>query len=522
MIKEDHYCIPPLQRVDWEEIQVLIAQKRYFLLHAPRQTGKTSVLMEMMEVLNEEGKYSVLYINIEAAQAARECVRAGIQTICGTLVRSARYYLREQRLSEWLYSDAGKNLAAEEQFNALLSYWAEISIKPTVLFIDEADTLIGDTLVSMLRQLRSGYGQRPEYFPHSVVLCGLRDIKDYRIHVSNGDIISGGSAFNIKAESLRMNNFTQDEIRQLYQQHTEASGQAFAEDVFKEVWEDTKGQPWLVNAMGRSMTWEDKSARVRSTPITLERYKAARERLIQSRTTHLDQLTDKLSEARVHAVISQILSSEQAAPSISTDDVQYVADLGLIETTPQIRISNRIYQEVIPRELIWSKQVMLAQETAWYLNPDHSLNMSKLLQAFQQYFRENSDSWIERFDYKEAGPQLLLQTFLQRIINGGGRINREYGLGRKRTDLSIEWPLDTAQGFYGPIQRIVIELKIQHGSLEAALQQGLTQTHDYASHWGADEAHLVIFNRNPKTSWDKKIWHQQQQVAAMQIHVWGC
>ena len=47
---------------------------------------------------------------------------------------------------------------------------------------------------------------------------------------------------------------------------------------------------------------------------------------------------------------------------------------------------------------------------------------------------------MERFTYREAGPQLLLQAFLQRIVNGGGRIEREYGLGRRRTDLLVFWP----------------------------------------------------------------------------------
>ena len=80
------------------------------------------------------------------------------------------------------------------------------------------------------------------------------------------------------------------------------------------------------------------------------------------------------------------------------------------------------------------------QETNWFLKADRQLDMPALLTAFQQFFREHSEHWVERFDYREAGPQLLLQAFLQRIINGGGRVEREYGLGRKRTDLLIIWP----------------------------------------------------------------------------------
>ncbi|MCG5517472.1 hypothetical protein LPW29_15335, partial [Ectothiorhodospira sp. 9100] len=166
---------------------------------------------------------------------------------------------------------------------------------------------------------------------------------------------------------------------------------------------------------------------------------------------------------------------------ISPDDQQYVEDLGLIETRPQVRISNRIYREVIPRDLTWIMQTRIPnQEQEWYVTSKGHLDMPKLLRAFQQFFREQADAWLERFDYKEAGPQLLMQAFLQRIVNGGGRISREYGLGRKRTDLFIEWPTDPARGFHGPMQRIVIELKLQRGALEGVISQGLVQTAAYA------------------------------------------
>jgi len=223
-------------------------------------------------------------------------------------------------------------------------------------------------------------------------------------------------------------------------------------------------------------------------------------------------------------VISALLSGEDESHlnSISVDDQQYVEDLGLITSRPTVKISNRIYQEVIPRELTWVAQTRIPnQEQAWYINEDHSLNMTKLLEAFQQFFREHSDIWSEGFDYKEAAPQLLMQAFLQRIINGGGRISREYGLGRKRTDLLIEWPLNPELGMYGPLQRVVIELKLQHAKLDTVIQDGLRQVVDYQQQVGAEEAHLVVFNRKKGISWNKKVWQKSQPVDGQIIHIWG-
>ncbi|QFY88670.1 ATP-binding protein [Magnetovirga frankeli] len=519
---EMHYHLPLLQRLDWDEIEQFIREQRYFVLHAPRQTGKTSTLLAMMQALNASGDYACAYANIEGAQAARGDETQGIPAACDALVNAIDVYLQQPALLSW-YEEKKQGLAPQHLLTQVLQQWAKSSDKPTVLLLDEVDTLVGDTLISLLRQIRAGYAQRPEYFPQSIVLCGVRDVRDYRMEQEGAQVITGGSAFNIKAESLRMGNFTEEETRSLWLQHTEETGQLFDPDIFPELWQDSRGQPWLVNALGYEVTWKNKAARDRSQTISLIDYKAARERLIQSRATHLDQLSDKLKEARVHGVISRLLSTEEEdTEGLKTDDLQYVADLGLITLRPSVRISNRIYQEVLPRELTWPTQVMIAnQETSWYIDAGHRLNMAKLLTAFQQFFREHSDSWSEGFDYKEAAPQLLMQAFLQRIINGGGRLTREYGLGRKRTDLLIEWPLDPQQGMYGPLQRVVIELKLLRGSLDAVIAQGLKQTFDYCHRVGADEAHLVIFNRNPKTPWSKKIWQRKANHQGQEVGVWG-
>jgi hypothetical protein len=522
MIPEDHYYIDALTRVDWEEIRRLIHGKRYFVMHAPRQTGKTSALMAMMHALNEEGNYACAYSNIEAAQVARNDVSQGIPTVCSAVSTALASYLERPELRKW-YLEEGVKIQPQDQLFQLLSHWTVTSDKPTVLFIDEIDALVGDTLVSVLRQLRAGYNVRPGEFPQSIILCGVRDVRDYRIHQGSGEIITGGSAFNIKTKSLRMGNFSQEETKALWLQHTEETGQVFDDAIFPELWEDTYGQPWLVNALGQEIIWDIRANRDRSRKITLSDYKEAREELIQSRATHLDQLIDKLEEPRVHRVIAAIISGESSdIEPIKPDDQQYVEDLGLIRTRPKIAISNRIYMEVIPRELTWIAQTHIPeQEQEWYVTPEHSLDMPKLLAAFQQFYREHADIWSKSFMFEEAAPQLLLQAFLQRIVNGGGLITREYGLGRKRTDLFIEWPLDEKQGIHGPLQRIVIEVKLLRGALETIISQGLEQTADYVRRVGADEAHLMIFDRNPEKAWDERIWRRDGNYGGLDITIWG-
>ena len=453
-----HYNIDPLTRIDLEELESLIYQRKYFVLHAPRQTGKTSCLLALRDYLNTRGEFYAVYANVEVGQASRNNVEEVNRNVVSVIAREASRVVGTGMPSA-LRLELEKEEAASNLLGSYLDRLCESLDRPLLLFIDEIDALVGDSLVSILRQLRSGYANRPGHFPQSIILCGVRDVRDYRIVLSNQDIITGGSAFNIKAESLRLGNFSREEIRTLYLQHTAATGQEFDESCFPMIWTATEGQPWLVNALGYEVTSRMKENRDRSIRIIPEMIYRAQEQIIYRRDTHIDILIDKLREERVRRVIGPILANETDAEEslMPQDDVQYVADLGLITLDKPRRIANAIYREIIPRELTWTTQSGLVQQAAWYMNPDNSIDMEKLLLDFQQFFRENADSWIERFDYKESGPQLLLQAFLQRVVNGGGYIDREYGLGRGRTDLLIRKPL--TDGYGGPVQRIVLELK---------------------------------------------------------------
>ena len=511
---ELHYYVDSKNRWDFKAVANLIAQEKYFILHAPRQTGKTSAILALMHHLNETGQYKAVYANIEAAQAAREDVKSAMRVICASIASRHNLYFKNLLLkSNWLkiYEESG----GEHALYDLLTFWAEKSSKPIVLLLDEVDALIGDTLISLLRQLRSGYDSRPNSFPISIILCGVRDVRDYRIHSSRTkEIITGGSAFNIKAESLRLENFTKKQIADLYIQHTEHTGQVFEEGIVDLAWYYTKGQPWLVNALAYEATFNMKENRDRNRPITLETFREAKERLILRRDTHLDQLVDKLQEDRVKNVIAPLLSGDTLVGVIKDTDLQYVIDLGLVHKGPDktIEISNAIYKEIIPRELTYTTQYTMHQPQRWYIKPDGSLDIIKLLKAFQEFFRKNSEHWIERFSYKEAGPQLLLQAFLQRIVNGGGRIEREYGFGRGRTDLFIEFFSEAGK------QEIVLELKILYGSLETTIEEGIEQAKRYMDKCGTNEGHLLIFDRREDISWEEKIWDKMVDG----IRVWGC
>ena len=509
-----HYLIPPLSRIDLPEILRLISTRRYFVLHAPRQTGKTSTLLALRDHLNSSGDYRCVYANVEAAQTAREDIDSAMRTILSEFSERS-LDAEDNTYPDAVWPDLLERSGANSVFNLVLSRWASNDAKPLVLLIDEIDSLVGDTLISVLRQLRSGYDRRPERFPQSVVLCGVRDVRDYRIHASSEkEIVTGGSAFNIKAKSLRLGDFSEAEMRALLMQHTEETGQAFAEESFSAIWEQTQGQPWLVNALAWEICFENRYEPGRLETITHDDVVAAREALILRHDTHLDQLTDKLQEDRVRRVVGPILAGSEASNSTS-EDKKYIRDLGLVAQNAPLRIANPIYAEVIPRVLTDAVQDELAIEPAFYVNSQGELDMHRLVGDFQQFFRENSESWVNRFAYSEAGCQLLLQAFLQRVVNGGGSIEREYGLGKMRTDLLIRWPMG------GETQNFVVECKLRHKSLDATIAEGLKQTALYMDRCGATGGHLVIFDRSGGRSWEEKIFRRNATRTHVPITIWG-
>lgn len=510
VIPEDHYFLPLAERLDERELRLLIEQKKYFILHAPRQTGKTSTMLNFAKMLNAEGVYNALYVNIESAQAARGNYLKGMATILEQFFTRIKDQLpQEHHIIAYLAQLLKQENFTGSSLNSMLNEWSKNSSKPLVIFFDEIDSLVGDTLISVLRQLRSGYDQRPTGFPQSVCLIGVRDVRDYRVWSDEAQaMILGGSAFNIKSESLRLHDFTKEEVRALYLQHTAVTGQKFDDEAIDYAFEVTQGQPWLVNALAYQACFRD--VQNRSQSITKEVVERAKEELIKRRDTHLDVLIDRLKEPRVRNIIDAIITGIDTSRDFPSDDLQYVLDLGLVARRGNnLVIANPLYQEVIPRELTYSTQLTMPQQQLWYVRPDGSLDMHKMLASFTEFYRENSAIWLDKFDYKESGPHLFTMAFLQRIINGGGKIHREYALGTGRVDLLITWKT----------QRIVIELKVWRNE-KITLEKGLEQTARYMDTSNATEGHLIIFDEQKK-SWSEKIYQREETVGSKVITVWG-
>ena len=504
----EHYMVPALDRLPG--IRELVAGGGYFVIHAPRQTGKTTTLKALVREINEKGDMVALYCTLETLQGATDPDKAGLRiaellhdNFCAAFNEGeGAMFVREAKTPY-----GGTGIAVR---TALRDLCREAG-KPLVVFFDEADCLFGQVLISFLRQLRDGYVNRKLVpFPRSIALVGMLDVRDYKAQIRpDGESLGQISPFNIIAEDMLIPNFTESDIATLYAQHTAETGQRFADGVVEEVWRLTRGQPWLVNAIAHECVAKIHGSRL-SEVITVDDVGMAKEAIIRRRDTHVDSLMERMREPRVRRIVEPLISGDKSDVTYNDDDYRFITDLGLLRVDRGALVpANPMYAEIIGRYLSRGEQdamIRSVPETPWV--KDDGLDMDGLMAAFQQFWRENSGADRDIMGYRESVPHLVLMAFLQRVTNGGGHINREMALGQGRLDLCVE--------FRGA--RYAIEVKT---SANFQGDKSYAQCAKYLDSLGLAEGWMPIFEKSKDKPWDEKIYSRDESVDGKTIHVIG-
>lgn len=474
---EKHYTISATSRLP--DLSMLIEQESYFVVHAPRQTGKTTAMLALAQQLTATGRYAAVMVSAEVGSAFNHDPGAAELAILGAWQNTIEDNLPpELQPPTWVYNAPGQRIGEN------LRAWSRAIKRPLVLFIDEIDSLQDQTLISILRQLRDGFPNRPENFPSSVGLIGLRDVRDYKVASGGSDRLNTSSPFNIKVSSITLRNFNAEEVAELYQQHTEETGQIFTPEATETAFDLTQGQPWLVNALAKEIV--EKMVKDRNIAITKEHILQAKEILIARQDTHLDSLAERLREPRIKAIIEPMLAGLELG-DIPNDDIQFVIDLGLCKMHPYggLTIANPIYREVLPRVLTVTPMASLPMIAPTWLTPEGELNIDALLAAFLKFWRQHGEPLLGSTGYHEIAPHIVLMAFLHRVINGGGILEREYAIGSDRMDLCLRYK-DVTLG---------IELKVWREKKRDPQTEGIEQLESYLGRLGLDFGWLFVFDR---------------------------
>ena len=342
---DEHYMLPALERLPG--IMRIVEQRSYFVLHAARQSGKTTALMALVEEINKKGEMNALYFTVETVQRFTD-PRDGIPKI----VESMRNAVLRHPIFKDLVRDPTSPIPAllppppGLDVKALLSMMSEYSKKPLVVFFDEVDCLSDDTLVTFLRQLRDGYvTRRTSPFPSSIALVGMRDIRDYKARIRpDGQTLGDASPFNIIKRDLTISNFGRDDIARLYAQHTEATGQVFCDGVVDKVYEYTRGQPWLVNALAEECVEIIHEYRY-DEPITVDDIATAKEKIIRKNPVHLDYLFYIARHPSVRPFLDVALNGSITDAQREERQFRLLLLLGLLcECNGRFEFSNPIYK----------------------------------------------------------------------------------------------------------------------------------------------------------------------------------
>jgi len=504
----DHYMLPPADRLVGAQLHRYIGDKLYWVLHAPRQTGKTTFLQSWMREINSGDEAVACYVSVETCQGISDTART-MPAICEAIKQYAKAFDVPIPQTD--------DVVPISMMSNILQNWAVlVAPKPLIVLFDEVDVLQDETLISFLRQLRGGFASRGVgSFPVSIALVGMRDLKDYITASKGGVPPNPGSPFNIKADSAVLTNFTKEDIAHLFAQRTAENGQQITQEALDYVHEQSNGQPWIVNSLFMRATMRILDFESVET-VELKHIEEAREQMIMARETHLDSLGERLRDPRIRHVVEPLITGE-FDPNLgrTNPDVVLAIDLGLVRWTSEtgLVISNPIYAEILTRHLNSGYHDILPPPTVWqWQNDNGGIDMDKLLKEFQKFWRRHSDIWEEKADYTEAFPHLLLMAFLQRVINGGGTIDREYAAGRGRTDLTVHYKGEST----------IIEIKLlrYYDTPTVVEEEGLEQIRLYRDRINpAAPAYLIIFDRQPERkskTWDERIsWKQVEEVTLL-------
>jgi hypothetical protein len=340
----------------------------------------------------------------------------------------------------------------------------------------------------------------------------MRQVRDYALAEQDRRAVAWlgtTSPFNITADALTLPTFTRVDVEDLLAQHTAATGQRFEPGAAAGIFDLSQGHPWLVNALADHAVRREVPDR--ASPVTADHIESAKERIILERRTHIDSLIAKLRDPRVRRILDPMIAGERTRGDTLDDDFAYAIGLGLLRRhNGTYEIANPIYREVIPRALTYVDQGQIQLQTAPFVRADGSLDLPKLMAAWQAFWREDGHLAAEGFHYRESGPHLMLMAFLQRIVNGGGRIEREYALGRGALDLIIEW-----RG-----TRSVIEVKVRRDSHTE--ERAIEQIAAYLDSLGLTEGWLIVFDLRSTLPWSERLWTRDVEHAGKRIHLVGC
>ena len=415
-IPEKHYTLPRTGLIERGKKKVY--DERYFTIWAPRQTGKSTYFRFLAIELRKEG-YKVAHVNFENFRH---------QSHKDFLIR-----LHSALTEQWELSFDGTSLA---------SLFQEIEDNKTdkaVLIIDEVEGINAEYFGDFLHSIRNAYHSRTNHALKSVILVGVSNII--------GVVQDNASPFNI-SDNLNVPYFTDEETRQLLEQHEQETGQLFEEKVKTKISDITANQPGLVNAFAYRLVEENPDKSV----IDYEDYLLVEDwYLTEAIDKHVENIVNKAKKHRTF-IERLLFTDEKVRFQIHSERIKELSVNGIIRKDKEgfVCFNVPLYQKCLhaafyPDMNGEGRSIQKNIHAEDYFDASGRLNLDKVLREYQSYaqrrgfqaFREQDEKG-NYLSIREAGLVYSFETFINaflELVRGKSYLEAHIGLGR--TDLLI-------------------------------------------------------------------------------------
>ncbi|MBK9261914.1 MAG: ATP-binding protein [Polyangiaceae bacterium] len=468
-----HTTISARSRVPalWE----IIEQGSFFVLHAPRQMGKTTLLLDLAAAINREKTHVAAVVSLEPGASFPGVDAAELAMLDSWRYDFAAYLPADVPAPRWPDAPPGNRIGAA------LSAFAQECPRPLVLFLDGLDTLSRDVRVSVIRQIRAGKPRRPKGFPWSIGFASLRDPRELDSAQGPSSATNPISSISLEAEVIALPPLSREQVGQLCESLSEQLTQPVLSTAMDRIFDLTQGAPFLVNSLAQRII---EFQETRKGPVTASDVDKAREVLLERRGGLLDEVAERMRDARFKTLLEQLTAG--TLRDLSSEEGRAAVDLGIARELPDgsVQFANPIWRLFAAKQLPTARSSLFSTDKPSWVRPDGRLDPAKLLDTFLEFWRRHGDQVFAGATYGELSP-LVLTAFLNGIVKSGGLIEREYALGRGRMDVCIR------QG--GSALAMVV--KVRRDRDADPVVEGLTQVDESLARHGIEDGWLVIFDR---------------------------
>lgn len=454
----------------------IVEQGNYFVLHAPRQTGKTTLLFDLAAEINRERTHVAAVVSLEPGAAFPAVDAAELAMLDSWRYDLAAYLPSDVAVPRWPDAPPGNRIGAA------LSAFAQDCPRPLVLFMDGLDTLSRDVRMSVIRQIRAGKPRRPRGFPWVIGIASLRDPRELDTP-SQGPTSAAvpTSSMTLEAEVIALPPLTREHVGQICESLAEQLGQPVLSTAIDRIFELTCGVPFLVSQLAQRML---EMFEQRKGPVTAADVERARDAVIDRRGGLFDEVADRMRDSRFKTLIEQVPLG--TVRDLSSEEARAAVDLGVIRENSDgtVEYTNPLWRSFLAKFFATTKSSIFTVDKPAWVRPDGRLDPEKLLETFVDFWRRHGDQVFAGATYGELSP-LVLTAFLNGIVKKGGLIEREYALGRGRMDVCIR------QGG----SAVALVVKVRRDRDVDPVVEGLTQVDDSLGRHGLCDGWLVIFDR---------------------------